>query len=94
MNYAYSQPATANENNILKCECNHTGMYELLELIEAAIASAAPDKRNALSETINAYMNDFREEYFWAVGPQFPTLLHHISAKQRLQPMSAARRTN
>jgi hypothetical protein len=51
MNYAYSQPATENENNIMKCECNHTGMYELLESIEAAIASAAPDKRNALSES-------------------------------------------
>ena len=71
MNYAYSQPATANENNIMKCECNHTGMYELLELIEAAIASAAPDKRNALSETINAYMNDFREDTFGQLALSF-----------------------
>jgi hypothetical protein len=62
----------------MSCECNHTGMYELLEAIEAAIESAEPVKREALSQTINAYMNDFPEEYFWAVGPQAPTLLHHI----------------
>jgi hypothetical protein len=62
----------------MNCECNHTGMYELLEAIEAAIESAEPAKREALAQTINAYMNDFPEEYFWAVGPQSPTLLHHI----------------
>jgi hypothetical protein len=53
-------------------------MYDLLEAIEAAIESAEPAKREALAQTINAYMNDFPEDYFWAVGPQSPTLLHHI----------------
>jgi hypothetical protein len=62
----------------MTCECNHTGMYELLESIEAAIESAEPAKREALAQTINAYMNDCPEDYFWAVGPQSPTLLHHI----------------
>jgi len=62
----------------MNCECNHTGMYELLESIEAAIESAEPAKREALAKTINAYMSDFPDEYFWAVGPQAPTLLHHI----------------
>jgi hypothetical protein len=62
----------------MNCECNHTGMYELLEAVEAAIESAEPAKREALATTINAYMNDFPDEYFWAVGPQAPTLLHHI----------------
>jgi hypothetical protein len=62
----------------MNCECNHTGMYELLESIEAAIESAEPATREALARTINAYMNDFPDEYFWAVGPQAPTLLHHI----------------
>jgi hypothetical protein len=60
------------------CECNHTGMYELLEAIEAAIKSAQPEKRELLARTINAYMNDFPEDYFWAIGPQSPTLLNHI----------------
>jgi len=62
----------------MTCECNHTGMYELLEAIEAAIESAQPEKREALAQTINAYMDDFPEDYFWAIGPQSPTLLHHI----------------
>ncbi len=59
-------------------ECNHTGMYELLEAIEAAIESAKPAKREALKQTIKAYMEDFPEEYFWAIGPQSPTLLSHL----------------
>jgi hypothetical protein len=62
----------------MTCECNHTGMYELLESIEAAIGSAGQPERDALAKTINSYMNDFPDEYFWAVGPQAPTLLHHI----------------
>jgi len=53
-------------------------MYELLEAIEAAIESAQPEKREALAQTINAYMDDFPEDYFWAIAPQSPTLLHHI----------------
>jgi hypothetical protein len=53
-------------------------MYELIEAIEAAIESAEPTKRQALAQTINAYMDDFPEDYFWAVGPKSPTLLHHI----------------
>jgi hypothetical protein len=61
--------------------CNHTGMYELLEAIEAAIETAAPAKRVALAQTINAYMNDFPEDYFWAVGPQSPTLERHSPAR-------------
>jgi hypothetical protein len=60
------------------CECKHTGMYELLEAIEAAIKSAQPERRELLARTINAYMNDFPEDYFWAIGPQSPTLLNHI----------------
>ena len=59
-------------------KCDHTGMYELLEAIEAAIESSEPTKRDALKRTINDYMEDFPEEYFWAIGPQSPTLLHHI----------------
>jgi hypothetical protein len=59
-------------------KCNHTGMYELLEAIEAAIESAQPEKRELLARTINAYMDDFPEDYFWAIGPQSPTLLSHI----------------
>jgi hypothetical protein len=62
----------------MNCECNHTGMYELLAALEAAIDSAEPAKRKALAQTITAYMSDFPEDYFWAIGPQAPTLLSHI----------------
>jgi len=69
-------------------KCNHTGMYELLEAIEAAIESAEKSKRDALKRTINAYMEDFPEEYFWAIGPQSPTLLSHIM--NAIEPASIA----
>ena len=55
-----------------------TGMYELLEAIEAAIKASAPDKRAALAKTIDAYSEDFPEDFFWAVGSQSPVLLHHL----------------
>lgn len=73
---------------IMSDECNHTGMYELLEAIEAAIESAEPAKRDALKQTINDYMEDFPDEYFWAIGPQSPTLLHHIM--YAIEPSSRA----
>jgi hypothetical protein len=59
-------------------KCNHTGMYELLEAIEAVVESAEASKRAELKRTINDYMEDFPDEYFWAIGPQSPALLHHI----------------
>ena len=55
-----------------------TGMYELLEAIEAVIKASDPDKRAALANTIDAYAEDFPEDFFWAVGPQSPVLLHHM----------------
>jgi hypothetical protein len=69
-------------------KCNHTGMYELLEAIEAVVESAQPSKRDALKRTINDYMEDFPDEYFWAIGPQSPTLLHHIM--YAIEPASGA----
>jgi len=55
-----------------------TGMYELLDALEAAIASAEPAKVKALAETIDAYHDDFPEDFHWAVGAQAPTLLYHL----------------
>jgi hypothetical protein len=55
-----------------------TGMYELLEAIEAVVRASDPDKRAALAKTIDAYSEDFPDEFFWAVGAQSPTLLHHM----------------
>jgi hypothetical protein len=55
-----------------------TGMYELLEAIEAVIKAADPAKREALAQTIDAYAECFPDDFFWAVGPQAPTLLTHL----------------
>ena len=49
-----------------------TGMYELIDAIEVAIKSADPQKRLALAKTIDAFAEDFPEDFFWAVGPQAP----------------------
>jgi hypothetical protein len=54
------------------------GMYELLDAIEAVVKAADPVKREALAQTIDAYADDFPDEFFWAVGPQAPTLLYHM----------------
>ncbi len=55
-----------------------TGMYELLDALEATLIAADPDKREKLAKTIDAYSEDFPEDFFWAVGPQSPTLLHNL----------------
>ena len=55
-----------------------TGMYEVLDAIEACIKACDPDKRKQLAETLDAYSEDFPDDFFWAVGPQAPALLHHL----------------
>ena len=64
-----------------------TGMYEVLDAIEACIKACDPDKRKQLAETLDAYSEDFPDDFFWAVGPQAPALLHHL-----LQTVDAASR--
>jgi hypothetical protein len=55
-----------------------TGMYELFDSIEAVIKAADPAKREHLARTIDAYANDFPDDFFWAIGAQAPTLLSQI----------------
>ena len=55
-----------------------TGMYELIDAIEAVIKAADPAKREALANTIDAYHDDFPEDFHWAIGAQAPTLLSHL----------------
>jgi hypothetical protein len=55
-----------------------TSMYELLDAIEAVIKAADPAKREALANTIDAYHDDFPEDFHWAIGAQAPTLLSHL----------------
>ena len=55
-----------------------TGMYELLDAIEDVIKASDPAKREELTKTIDAYHNDFPEDFRWAIGAQSPTLLSHL----------------
>jgi hypothetical protein len=55
-----------------------TGMYELLDAIESVVGSADPAKRETLAKTIDAYCEDFPEDFFWAIGGQAPSLLYHL----------------
>ena len=54
------------------------GMYDLLEVLEAVIKAAEPDKRAELAATVDAYQESFPDEFFWAIGAQAPTLLSHL----------------
>jgi predicted NAD-dependent protein-ADP-ribosyltransferase YbiA (DUF1768 family) len=53
-------------------------MYQLLDAIEAVIKAADPAKREALGRTIDAYVEDFPDDFYWAIGAQAPTLLNHM----------------
>jgi hypothetical protein len=55
-----------------------TGVYELLDAIEAVIIAADPAKREALATTIDAYAEDFPEDFHWAIGPQAPSFLYNL----------------
>ena len=55
-----------------------TDMYHLLEALEAVIAASDPAKRELLAKTIDAFAEDCPEDFFWAIGAQAPTLLHHL----------------
>jgi hypothetical protein len=55
-----------------------TGIYELLDAIEAVIKAADPGKREALARTIDSYAEDFPDDFYWAIGPQAPMLLNHL----------------
>ena len=54
------------------------GMYELLDAIGAALKSAEPAKREALAKTVDAYCEDFPNEFYWAIGAQAPSFLSHL----------------
>ncbi len=54
------------------------GIYELLDALEAVIKTADPAKCEALAKTIDAYQEDFLDEFHWAAGAQSTTLLYHL----------------
>ena len=55
-----------------------TSMFELLDAVEAVIQVADLAKREALAAVIDAYAEDFPDEFYWAIGAQAPSLLQHL----------------
>ena len=56
-------------------EDNPVGMYEVLDVLEAVLRAADPAKRETLAQTIDAYSDDFPDDFYWAVGARSPVLL-------------------
>jgi hypothetical protein len=54
------------------------GMYHFLTAVEEAIKTADPAKREALAQIIDAYHDDFPEEFDWATGERAPALLYNL----------------
>ncbi len=54
------------------------GMYQFLDAVEAVIKAADPAKRAALAKTIDAFAEDFPEDFCWSTGPQSPSLLNNL----------------
>ena len=55
-----------------------TGVYEFLDALRDVIISSDPAKRETLAMTIDAWAQDFPDEFHWATGIQAPVLLHHL----------------
>jgi hypothetical protein len=59
-------------------EESFTGMYDLLEALENVLKAADPAKREKLAKTIDAYHDDFPDDFHWAISAQSPALLYHL----------------
>ena len=59
-------------------EAKITGVYEFLDALRDVIISSDPAMRETLAKTIDAWAEDFPEEFLWATGVQAPVLLHHL----------------
>ena len=55
-----------------------TSWIELLDAIESVIKAADPAKRETLAQTIDAYAEDFPDDFYWATGVQAPSLLSNM----------------
>lgn len=53
-------------------------MFDLIEALEQVIRSSANDHRQTLAITLDGYMKDFPDEFFWATGAKSPSLLFQL----------------
>ncbi len=54
---------------------------KLLDAVQAVINAASPEKREALAQTIDAYIDEFPDDLFWAGSAHATVLLNHIMNK-------------
>jgi hypothetical protein len=73
-----AEGAGGNQERGGKMNDEPTSAYDLVEALEAVIKASDPARRETLAQTIDAYIEDFPDEFFWAVGAQSPMLLHHL----------------
>jgi len=71
-----------------------TGIFELLDVVEKVVRSADPALQAELQDTLNAYAQDFPDEFYWAVGVQAPAMLHHLMHALMLPPNTPRRLRN
>jgi len=55
-----------------------TGIFEFLDALEVTIKTGDSANRKALAKTMDAYHEDFPDDFHWAIGPQAPALLHML----------------
>jgi hypothetical protein len=51
---------------------------KLLDAVQAVINAASPAKRAALAQTIDAYLDEFPDDFYWAGSTHAAELLNHI----------------
>jgi hypothetical protein len=54
------------------------GQHEVFNALRDVIAASDPAKRELLAQTMDAYAEDFPEEYDWATGAQAPMRLYGL----------------
>lgn len=55
-----------------------TSMFEVMDAISAVIRSSDEKLRNLLANTLDAYAEDYPEDFLWAIGAKAPTLLGNL----------------
>ena len=72
------------------------GMFDVLAALEEVIMAADPAKREQLAKMLDAYHENFPEDFHWALGAQSPMLLFHLfmSIDSACRPDAESKRHN
>jgi hypothetical protein len=52
--------------------------YDFLDALGQTIASSDPANRELLAQTIDAYGNDFPDDFYWSISARAPLLLANL----------------